>query len=78
MHWYITFVNKQCVYRIVFIDAIIMANNGEAIEAVAELINNKELSDSLAFSWLSNLGNAKNPTKEALSAVSVKMINYYK
>ncbi|CAH1725498.1 unnamed protein product [Aphis gossypii] len=54
----------------IFIDALMAANSGESIEAVVELIDSHQLSDSLTISWFNNLANAKHPTKEAVVKAS--------
>jgi len=53
------------------------ANSGESIEAVVELIDSHQLSDSLTISWFNNLANAKHPTKEAVVKASVNLFKYF-
>jgi len=53
------------------------ANSGESIEVAVELIKSHKLSDSLTISWFNNLGNAKNPTKEAVVKASVNLFKYF-
>lgn len=54
----------------IFIDALMAANSGESIEAIVELIDSHQLSDSLTMLWFNNLANAEHPTKEAVVKAS--------
>lgn len=54
-----------------------VANSGESIEAVVELIKSHKLSNSLTISWFNNLGKAKNPTKKAVFKASVNIFKYF-
>lgn len=55
-------------------NALTSANSGQSIEAVAELIKSRTLSDSSTVSWFNNLDRAQHPTKEAVVAASVRTI----